>query len=35
MQQQLMSATSQKTAIENWKHGLVNQVRRSEESLVE
>ena len=35
MQQQLMSAIAQKTAIENWKRTLVDQVRRSEESLVE
>jgi len=35
MQQQLMSATNQKTDVENWKQGLVSQVRRSQEGLVE
>ena len=35
MQQQLMSATNKKTDIENWKQGLVAQVRRSQEQLVE
>lgn len=35
MQQQLMSATNQKNDVENWKHGLVSQVRKSQEGLVE
>lgn len=35
MQQQLMSATNQKNDVQNWKHGLVTQVRKSQENLVE
>ena len=35
MQQQLMSATSKRQDIENWKTSLVSNVRKSQEQLVE